>query len=215
MDSSPPADDAPRRRSDGEQTHAAILDAAMRLASIEGLSSLTIGRLARELGVSKSGVFAHFRSKQRLQQETIAAAGEVFEREVLAPASEAPEGLARLEALCEAYLSYVERGVFPGGCFFAHLLAEFDAPDGPIHDEVDATQRGWLALLEEHITIAQRAGDLRAEVDRSQLAFELYAPLELANYLATLHRDPSLTDRGRAAVQAAVAAASPSERASR
>ena len=187
----------------------------MHLASIEGLSSLTIGRLARELGVSKSGVFAHFRSKQRLQQETIAAAGAVFEREVFAPASAAPEGLARLEALCEAYLSYVERGVFPGGCFFAHLLAEFDAPDGPIHDEVAATQRGWLRLLAEHIAIAQRAGDLRRDVDRSQLAFELYAPLELANYLATLYRDPSLTDRGRAAVRGALAAASPSERASR
>ena len=206
----PPADDTPRRRSDGEETHAAILDVAMRLASIEGLSSLTIGRLARELGVSKSGVFAHFRSKQRLQQETIAAAGEVFEREVLAPASTAPAGLARLEALCEAYLSYVERGVFPGGCFFAHLLAEFDAPDGPIHDEVAATQQGWLGLLAEHIAIAQRAGDLDPDLDRSQLAFELYAPLELANYLATLCREPSLTDRGRAAVRGTLAAASPS-----
>ena len=207
--------DEPRRRSDGEQTHAAILDAAMRLASIEGLSSLTIGRLARELGASKSGVFAHFRSKQRLQQETIAAAGEVFEREVFSPASTAPEGLARLEALCEAYLSYVERGVFPGGCFFAHLLAEFDAPDGPIHDDVVATQRGWLRLLTEHIAIAQRAGDLDRDVDAEQLAFELYAPLELANYLATLYRDPSLTDRGRTAVRAVLAAASPRQRTSR
>ncbi len=204
-------DDTPRRRSDGEQTHAAILDAAMRLASIEGLSSLTIGRLARELQVSKSGVFAHFRSKQRLQEETIAAAGEVFEREVLAPASTAPEGLGRLEALCDAYLSYVERGVFPGGCFFAHLLAEFDAPEGPIHDDVAATQDGWLRLLAEHIRIAQGAGDLRPEVDPQQLAFELYAPLELANYLATLYRDPSLTDRGRASVRATLAAASPNQ----
>jgi AcrR family transcriptional regulator len=203
------AEDEPRRRSDGEQTHAAILDAAMRLASIEGLASLTIGRLARELGVSKSGVFAHFRSKERLQRETIAAAGEVFDREVFVPASTAPEGLPRIEALCEAYLSYVERGVFPGGCFFAHLLAEFDAPDGPIHDEVDAGQRGWLRLLEEHIVIAQRAGDLAVEVDPAQLAFDLYAPLELANYLATLFRDPSLTHRGRATVRSAVLAAMP------
>jgi AcrR family transcriptional regulator len=214
MASTPGPDDAPRRRSDGEQTHAAILDAAMRLASIEGLSSLTIGRLARELGASKSGVFAHFRSKQRLQQETIGAAAEVFEREVFAPASTAPEGLARLEALCEAYLSYVERGVFPGGCFFAHLLAEFDAPDGPIHDEVAATQRGWLRLLTEHISIAQRAGDLAPDVDGDQLAFELYAPLELANYLATLYRDPSLTDRGRAAVRTTLARAAPRDRTS-
>ncbi len=210
----PPRDDRPPRRSDGEQTHAVILDAAMRLASIEGLSSLTIGRLARELGVSKSGVFAHFRSKQRLQQETIAAAAEVFEREVFAPASTAPEGLPRIEALCEAYLSYVERGVFPGGCFFAQLLAEFDAPDGPIHDEVEVGQRGWLQQLEEHIGIAQRAGDLDGDVDRAQLAFQLYAPLELANFLATLYRDPSLTDRGRSAVRATLAAAASSDRTS-
>ncbi len=84
----------------------------MRLASIEGLSSLTIGRLAREVGVSRSGVFAHFRSKQRLQQEIIAAAQAVFEREVLKPGLDAPEGLAQLEGFCEAYLSYVEREVF-------------------------------------------------------------------------------------------------------
>lgn len=202
-------DDEARRRSDGERTHAAILAAAMRLASIDGLASLTIGRLARELGISKSGVFAHFRSRQRLQQETIAAATEVFEREVLAPAGEAPEGLARIESLCESYLSYVERGVFPGGCFFAHLLAEFDAPDGPIHDEVDAIQRGWLGRLEAQIEAAQHQGELDPEVDGRQLAFELYAPLELANYLATLHRDPSVVDRGRAAVRATLAATVP------
>ena len=84
--------DEPQRRSDGAQTHAVILEAALRLASIEGLSSLTIGRLAREVGVSRSGVFAHFRSKQRLQQETIAAAQEVFEREVVRPGLDAPRG---------------------------------------------------------------------------------------------------------------------------
>jgi AcrR family transcriptional regulator len=198
---------APPRRSDGEQTHVEILDAAMRLASIEGLSNLTIGRLARELGISKSGVFAHFRSKQRLQQETIAAAGAVFEHEVLQPGMAAPEGLARLEALCEAYLSYLERGVFPGGCFFAQLLAEFDAPDGPIHDEVVTGQQGWIGLLEEQIEIAQHRGELDPALDRSQLAFELYAPLELANYLATLNRDVSFVDRGRTSVRTTLASA--------
>jgi AcrR family transcriptional regulator len=197
----------PRRRSDGEQTHAAILDAAMRLASIEGLGSLTIGRLARELGVSKSGVFAHFRSKQRLQQETIAAAEAVFEREVLAPGLDAPAGLARLESLCEAYLSYLERGVFPGGCFFAQLLAEFDAPRGPIHDAVVVGQQGWLGLLEQQIATAQEQGELAPEVEPQQLAFELYAPLELANYLATLYDDATIIERGRMAVRATVAGA--------
>lgn len=181
----------------------------MRLASIEGLSSLTIGRLARELEVSKSGVFAHFRSKQRLQQETVAAAQEVFHHEVLEPALGAPEGLARLVSLCEAYLSYVERGVFPGGCFFAQLLAEFDAPDGPIHDEVVTGQRGWIGLLEHQIETARDNGELDPEVDTRQMAFELYAPLELANYLSTLYRDPSLIDRGRGAVRATIERATP------
>lgn len=203
------ATDEPRRRSDGEQTHAAILDAAMRLASIEGLGSLTIGRLARELGVSKSGVFAHFRSRHRLQQETITAAEAVLAREVLEPGLAAPEGLARLESLCAAYLSYVERGVFPGGCFFAQLLGEFDAQTGPVHDRLAAGQAGFLDLLAGLIATAQQRGELDAATDPRQLAFELYAPMELANFLSTLYRDPVLVGCGRAAVRAALAAAAP------
>lgn len=195
----------PQRRSDGEHTHAAILDAAMRLASIEGLGSLTIGRLARELGVSKSGVFAHFRSKERLQTETIEAARRVFEREVFAPGLAAPEGLAQLEGLCEAYLSYIERGVFPGGCFFAQLLAEFDAPAGSIHDEVAADQQGWLSLLAGLADTARQRGELDPATDPAQLAFELCAPMDLANYQAMLHRDASLVERGREAVRATLA----------
>ena len=199
----------PPRRSDGEETYRRILDAAMRLASIEGLGSLTIGRLARELELSKSGVFAHFRSKRRLQEETIAAARVVFQREVLGPGLDAPEGLARLESLCEAYFSYVERGVFPGGCFFAHLLAEFDAASGPVHDELVEIQRGWMGLLEDLIRTAQGRGELDPGVDPGQLAFDLYAALELANFLSTLFREPSAIGRGRRAVQGALARAGP------
>jgi len=181
----------------------------MRLASIEGLSSLTIGRLARTLGISKSGVFAHFRSKERLQQETIAAASDVFQREVLEPGLAGPEGLAQIEGFCEAYLSYVERGVFPGGCFFAQLLAEFDAPDGTIHDQVAAFQRDALGSIEGLIATAQSQGELDPGVDGGQVAFELYAALEMANYLATLFRDPATTDRGRAAVRSVIDRARP------
>jgi AcrR family transcriptional regulator len=199
----------PRRRSDGEATHAAILAAAMRLASIEGLGSLTIGRLARELDISKSGVFAHFRSKQRLQRETVEAAETVFAREVVEPALAAPEGLARVEALCHSYLSYVERGVFPGGCFFAQLLAEFDGPSGEIHDLVVVGQRGWLGMLTGLIVTAQRHGELNPDIEAEQLAFELYGHLELANYLATLYRDQSMLDRGRRAVTSTLAASAP------
>jgi AcrR family transcriptional regulator len=195
---------APRRRSDGAQTHAQILDTAMRLASIEGLGSLTIGRLARDLGVSKSGVFAHFRSKERLQRETIKAAEKLFQHEVLEPGLAASEGLARLESLCEAYLSYVERGVFPGGCFFAQLLGEFDAQDGPIHDEVVADHRQWLGLLEGLIDTARGQGELDPDTDAGQLAFELFGAMELANYLSMLYRDPSAIERGREAARAAI-----------
>ena len=173
----------------------------MRLASIEGLGSLTIGRLARELGVSKSGVFAHFRSKQRLQLETIAAARAVFAREVLEPGMSAPEGLPQLESLCEAYLAYVERAVFPGGCFFAQLLAEFDAQRGQLHDEVVADQHDWLTLLEGLIATARDAGELAPDVDPQQLSFELCASMDLANYLFLLQGDPSIVGRGRTAVR--------------
>ncbi len=207
MTDEPRFTEPPKRRTDGEQTHAQILDIAMRLASIEGLGSLTIGRLARELGVSKSGVFAHFRSKQRLQKETIEAAREIFSREVTEPALAAPEGLARLEALCEAFLSYVERGVFPGGCFFAQILAEFDAQPGEIRDEVLADQRDWVSLLEELIQDAVRRGELDKATDVGQLAFELSAALEFSNYLSTLHRDPAIAERGREAVRGAIARA--------
>ena len=203
-------DDArPRRRSDGERTHSAILETAMRLASIEGLGSLTIGRLARELGVSKSGVFAHFRSKERLQAETIEAAGAVFEREVLQPGLAAPQGLAQVEGLCEAYLSYIERGVFPGGCFFAHLLAEYDAQAGPVRDQLQEDQRGWLGLLEGSIVTAQQHGELDPDVEPLQLAFELTAAVELANYLSVLYGDAAFVERGRAAVRATIAQATP------
>lgn len=199
--------DRPRRRSDGAATHAAILDSAMRIASIEGLGSLTIGRLARDLGISKSGVFAHFASKLQLQRETVEAARVVFEREVLRPGLAAPEGLGQVAAFCEAYLTYVERGVFPGGCFFAHVLAEFDAQDGPIHAEVVADNRAWTQVIVQQIEVAKRLGEIARDADAEQLAFELIAALEFANYLSTLERDASVVERGRRSVGAAIARA--------
>jgi AcrR family transcriptional regulator len=207
MDADLDTTDRSQRRSDGAATHAAILDAAVRIASIEGLGSLTIGRLARDLGISKSGVFAHFASKVQLQRETIQAARVVFEREVVRPTLAAPEGLRQVEAFCEAYLGYVERGVFPGGCFFAHVLAEFDAQDGPIHAEVVADQRAWRHAVGGQIELAKRAGEIAPDVDGEQLAFELLAALDLSNFLSTLERDPNVVERGRRAVRAAIARA--------
>jgi AcrR family transcriptional regulator len=190
-----------RRRSDGERTHAAILAAATQLASVEGIEGLTLGRLADELEVSKSGIYAHFGSKEQLQLETVAAAQAIVEREVIAPALRAPAGLAQLETLCEAYLSYVERLVFPGGCFFASLLAEMDArSDHHLHDLARAGARQWIQMFEGMSAEAKRRGEIAADADLEQLAFELDACLELANYHYVLFRSPEVLDRARKAV---------------
>ena len=189
-----------RRRSDGQRTHAAILEIATRVASVEGIHGLTIGRLAEALGVSKSGLYAHFGSKEQLQLETIAAAEAIFDEQVMRAAAQAPEGLRRLEALCEAYLSYVERRVFPGGCFFASLLAEMDARSGPIHDLVLAGERAWQEGLAGLIQEAQRLGEIAADVDVDRLAFELQAYLELGNYHFVLFRDRHHLDLARGAI---------------
>jgi AcrR family transcriptional regulator len=189
-----------RQRSDGARTHAAILDAATRLASIEGIQGLTLGRLASELGVSKSGLYAHFGSKEQLQLDTIDAAMEVLGREVVLPAERAPEGIRRLEVLLAAFFSYVERWVFPGGCFFAALLAEMDATAGPVHDKVVEIERQWVRDFEGYVVAAQKRGEIRADIEAGQLVFELYACMELANYHFVIFRDPAALERGRRAV---------------
>ncbi len=194
------------RRSDGERTHASILETAARLASVEGLHGLTIGRLAEALGVSKSGLYAHFGSKEALQLETIEAAKAVFDREVMTAVFAAAEGLARLEALFDAFFSYVERGVFPGGCFFAGLLAEEDARTaGRVHDAVIAWEREAIEGIADLVRAAQELGHVAAHIDPEQLAFELYAFIEMANFHFVLFGDPRVLDRGRRAVHATIA----------
>jgi len=198
---------APPRRTDGERTHAAILEKAVEVASIEGVHGMTVGRLAGALGVSKSGLYAHFGSKEQLQRETIEAAWEIYEREVMAPTLAAPEGIAQVEAMLEAFFSYVERDVFPGGCFFAGLLAEEDARTGPIHDLVVELEGGTVPGIAEMVVAAQRRGEIAAEVDSTQLAYEVYAFMELANFHFVLFRDPQVLERGRRATAGALDAA--------
>jgi AcrR family transcriptional regulator len=199
----------PLRRSDGEQTHATILEAAVRLASVEGLGALTLGRLAQEVGVSKSGVYAHFGSKQQLQLDILATARDIFGREVIEPAYTAPGGLPRLEAVCESYLSYIERWVFPGGCFFAGMLAEFDAQTDALHDDVAADQREWIGLLESLAAEALSRGELASGADVEQLVFDLTAAVTLANHYYVLFRDPAVIDRARTSIRDAIARALP------
>jgi AcrR family transcriptional regulator len=189
-----------RTRSDGERSYRAILDAAARLATLEGLDGLSIGRVANEIGMSKSGLFSHFASKQDLQLATIETAEAVYAAEVIEPAMQVPEGLARLEQLCERYVSYVKRGVFPGGCFFASTAAEWDTRGGPIRDRVRAVLASWDQLLEANVRAAQRHGELAHDADVGQLTFEINALLHEANGHYLLFGDTATLDRARTAI---------------
>jgi AcrR family transcriptional regulator len=189
-----------RQRSDGIRSREAILRQAARLATVEGIEGLSIGRLADSVGMSKSGLFAHFRSKEELQLATIETADAIFRAEVVDPALRTSPGTARLRALCEAFLAHLERGVFPGGCFFASVAAEIDTHPGPVRDRAMATVASWIGELEAAVADAQADNELDPGADTAQIAFELDAYLLLANaqYVAT--SDPSALDRARRAI---------------
>lgn len=157
----------------GERTRQSILERAVDLASLEGLEGLTIGRLADDLSMSKSGLFAHFGSKEDLQIATIEAARERFREEVLRPAFKQPRGYPRLMALCREWVRYVERKVFPGGCFFAAASFEFDGREGAVRNLIQLAMDGWIETLETAIIMARDEGHLDPKVDIKQLAFEL------------------------------------------
>jgi len=186
----------------GERTREAILDQAARLATVDGLEGLSIGQLARSTGMSKSGLYAHFGSKLDLQLATIEAARQTFVDEVLVPALQSPKGIERLLAACEAFLSHVERRVFPGGCFFAAAAVDVGTRPGPAHDAIVAQRRDWLALLERLVLEAAHLGQLDAGADPAQLAFELQALLVAANTSYILLGDPGAFDRALIAIHA-------------
>jgi AcrR family transcriptional regulator len=186
-----------RRRSDGERTRRAILLAAAELATVEGLDGLSIGRLAKAIGMSKSGLYAHFGSKAELQLAAIETAGGIFAEEVVRPALSEPEGVARLRGICEAFLGHVERRVFPGGCFFASAASELDTRPGPVTERVAAFQLEWMRTLERLVGEAQERGEIDDEADAAQLAFELNALLLGANASFVLHGDASALERAR------------------
>jgi AcrR family transcriptional regulator len=188
-------------RPKGDRTRSAILVEAARLATVDGLEGLSIGGLATAIGMSKSGLYAHFGSKEDLQLATIASARETFVAEVFVPALAAPQGVERLRAACEAFLSHIERRVFPGGCFFAVAAAGTGARPGAVRDAVSAQQRDWLQLLERLARKAMAVGELESGVDPTQLAFELNAILVSASSTFVLQGDASVLDRARAAVR--------------
>jgi AcrR family transcriptional regulator len=163
------------RRARGNSTRRAILGRAMQLASAEGLEDLSIARLASDLGMSKSGLFAHFGSKEELQLSTLRAARRVFTDRAVTPALELPEGIVRLYALQTTWLEYVGTDVFDGGCLFMEAAAEFDNRPGPVRDVVAETMGMWMDLVTDEAARALERGELEAGTDPKQLAWELHA----------------------------------------
>jgi AcrR family transcriptional regulator len=198
-DPQPATSDGRLRR--GDETRRTVLRHAVNLASVEGLDGVTIGRLAHELSISKSGLFAHFGSKEELQLATIRAARAIFSTCVVVPALERPPGVARLRALVEGWVDYSRGRQFPGGCFFSRATHEYAARPGAVRDALAEVDREWLALLADTIAEARALGEVRADVDPRQLAYELDAYLDSANMRSLLGGDQDFYDLARTAIE--------------
>ena len=189
-------------RAPGNRSRARVAEAAAKLASIEGLEGLSIGRLAETTGMPKSSVHALFGSKEDLQVATITAARDSFVTEVVTPASSDSEpGRQRLLALCDGYLSYVQRRIFPGGCFFVAASAEMGARTGRVHDEVVRVQQQWRDLLGQEARAAADRGELPEDAQPDQIAFELGVILAGTDIVSVLHDDLGVLDQGRSAIR--------------
>ena len=203
---------ARRRRSDGERSRNAILREAAQLATVEGLDGLSISRLAKAVGMSKSGLFAHFGSKEELQLATIETAGAIFTEQVIVPASVPTTGIERLRLLAEGFLQHVEGNVFPGGCFFASVAAEMDTHPGPVRDLAVQVIEEWFGLLVTAVRDAQAEGAIEPTEDAEQLAFELDAFLLFANAQFVISGESTPIDRARRALERRLASAAPAPR---
>jgi AcrR family transcriptional regulator len=186
-----------RPRADGERTRGAILRAAASLATLDGLEGLSIGNLATATGMSKSGLYAHFGSKQELQLATVEEAGRILDEEVAQPALAAPPGLAQLVAVCDAFFDYLQRRVFPGGCFFAAAALEMGTRPGPVKERVAALQSGFAALIRGFAATALDRHELPAREDPDRLAFELHGIMLAADTNFVLHDDPAVLNLAR------------------
>lgn len=189
---------SPRRSvSDARATRATIVARGLHVASVEGLDGLTIGRLAADLGLSKSGLLGHFGSKESLQLAVIDAAAAMFLAEVADRATASRPGLAKLCALCEAWVSYLERGVLAGGCFFTAAGSEFDDKPGPVRDAIAGLQSVWERDLRYNIRLGVVAGELPADTEPDQVVFELMGVMLALNRALQLFRDRSAPTRAR------------------
>jgi len=190
----------PRRSaSDALLTRDAIVARAVDVASLEGLEGITIGRLASDLTMSKAGVIGHFGSKEALQLAAVKDASARFRTAVWAPAEHVTPGLPRLRAIADHWLDYCESETFPGGCFLSAASFEFDDREGAVRDAVAAALALWHRVLSAEVGTAVGAGDMPADTDPDQIAFELEAITLGATQARRLHRDPHAGERARRA----------------
>lgn len=193
---------APRKpRADGIESRTAILDAAARLATTHGLEGLSIGELARHIGMSKSGLYAHFKSKEELELATIAAAAEIFENDVIRKVPESPRGFARVTALSEAFFRYLARRVYPGGCFFATVAAQLAPRPGRARDRVMQMQGAWVAQFMAALQQARDDAELPPDADLEQLVFEITAMMFRSNFAWIVSEDERVLDRARVGIR--------------
>jgi AcrR family transcriptional regulator len=190
------------RRTKGEQTRQAILAHALALASKVGCEGLTIGRLAQDLRLSKSGLFAHFQAKETLQVQVLQTAAERFVEEVVRPALRAARGEQRVRALFDRWLAWESSPSLPGGCPFVAAAAELDDRPGPARDYLVQSQRDWLDVLANTAGTAVREGHFRTDLDPEQFAHDLNALMLGYHHAARLMRDSRAVGRARTAFEA-------------
>ena len=188
-------------RQDGLRTRKAIVLEAVSLATVEGLEGLSIGGLAKSLGMSKSGLYAHFGSKQELQLATVDEAERIFEIEVIDPSMTAPEGIGRLLAVCDLFFDHLQRRTFPGGCFFASAVLEMGTRPGPVKERVSQFQQRFVGLLFHFAAKAQELGELAITEDLMLLVFELNGIILAANAGFVMSGDAALLEMARRAVR--------------
>jgi AcrR family transcriptional regulator len=193
----------------GEQTRQAILEKAAQVASRQGLEGLTIGTLADDLQLSKSGLFAHFQSKEALQVQTLRFTAELFVDEVIRPALKQPRGEKRLFALFDRWLEWAKADRLRGGCLFVAAAAELDDREGPARDELVRQQTDWLELIANVAGTGVTEGHFAPKLDTRQMAHDILGVMLAYHHARRLLRDPRAEERARRAFAALVAAARP------
>ena len=188
-------------RSDGIRTREVILRTAVTLASSRGLEQLSIGDLAAGVGMSKSGLYAHFGSKEELQLATVETARTIFEDVVLTPAGHTVAGRDGLIALSDLFCEHLRNRVFPGGCFFDSAAVDLQAYPGPVRDAITEVQGDWRMRVREHLAVAREHGELPADADLDQLEFDILAFHAAAHTMFRMSGDERVIDQAERAVR--------------